>query len=126
MRARLHLKASLPVSSSAFSLCLYVGGFRANLTSGAPIQIFHSDAQAFLSASTALYNRSPNLVRYKGRPPVKTTWLIEKRQPTQGGTLWFGEGVRLKHVPSGRYLAVEMGEQRSFCARELFVESLRS
>jgi len=77
------------------------------LQTGVPVQIFHTDAQAFLSASTALYKRDPALVRYQGdTQTVKTMWMVEKQEQTQGVDIIFGDGVRLKHLPSGRYLAV--------------------
>jgi hypothetical protein len=80
---------------------------RKDLLAGSVIELFHPEGDAYLSASSANFKRHPALIRYSGqRRPVKTLWIIEHARPLAGGVIPVNEGVRFKHVPSGRYLAI--------------------
>ena len=82
---------------------------RQHLLAGSVIQLYHPEGDAYLCASSACYKRKPTLIRFDGRQPVKTFFVVEKPEPLLGGIINVSEAVRFRHATSGRYLAILRG-----------------
>lgn len=88
--------------------------YKEHLFYGAAVRLYHPEAQAMLSASTSAIKREPALAPWA--PPAsagndtdscKSIWLAESKNLARGGAVQWSDGVRFRHMTSGRYLAVE-------------------